>query len=74
MEVRDARFLLSELLLIANVADPDMERAVKGAIQLGSISAHPESFSTSLIDGELTVTFRTEDGPKKFRIDVTEVG
>jgi hypothetical protein len=74
MNARDARFLLHELLLIASFQDDSMEQAVKGAISMGSIEARPTSFHTALTDGglSLSVTFHTAEGPKKFRIDITE--
>jgi hypothetical protein len=72
MNARDARFVLHELLLIASFQDDSMEQAVKGAVSMGSIEARPTSFHTALTTDGLSVTFHTAEGPKRFRIEVTE--
>jgi hypothetical protein len=72
MTSRDAKFLLHELLMIANLEDPDLGQASEGAIMMGRIEARPKSFTTSLIDGNLSIVFRSDEGPKRYRIVLVE--
>lgn len=77
MRERDARYLIAELLMLANIHDPDLSRSNAGAVSMSNAyprpGQQPTTFHTSCFLDDLFVKFETPNGPRTFRLDITEV-